>query len=205
MLLVARQGDGCCEAESGTALVQGRKLVLYPPSQTATGVNPWMNASRVTLRSLAAFAEASAAHRPARRMASAGGSLGGGWGEGGYASAGYAEVMWRRHGSPAFVAEATSAEWDKAVGLHIAPAVGIARELQKGDGLTHGTRTRQGPQRAQEAPEKHSASESAGEGEADETSETVGHQGNDHFDKVSRASDDVTPSDYVCPETSSAS
>jgi len=116
MLLVARQGDGCCEAESGTALVQGRKLVLY-----------------------------------------------------------------------------------------IAPAVGIARELQKGDGLTHGTRTRQGPQRAQEAPEKHSASESAGEGEADETSETVGHQGNDHFDKVSRASDDVTPSDYVCPETSSAS
>ncbi len=195
MLLVARQGDGCCEAESGTALVQGRKLVLYPPSQRATGVNPWMNASRVTLRSLAAFAEASTAHR----------SLGGGWGEGGYASAGCAEVMWRRHGSPAFVAEATSAEWDKAVGLHIAPAVGIARELQKGDGLTHGTRTRQGPQRAQEAPEKHSASESAGEGEADETSETVGHQGNDLFDKVSRASDDVTPSDHVCPETSSAS
>ncbi len=59
-------------------------LSIYPPSQKATGVNPWMNARRVTLRSLAAFAEASAAHR----------SLGGGWGEGGYASAGSAEVKW---------------------------------------------------------------------------------------------------------------
>jgi hypothetical protein len=116
MLLVARQGDGCCEAESGSALVQGRKLVLY-----------------------------------------------------------------------------------------IAPAVDIAHELRKGEGVTHATRTRQGPHRTQEAPEKHSASESAGEGEADETSETVGHRGNDHFDEVSRASADVTPSDYVCPETSSAS
>ncbi len=37
---------------------------FYPPSQRATGINPWMNAMWVTLRSL---------------------------GEGGYASAGYAE------------------------------------------------------------------------------------------------------------------
>src|SRR5687767_8578763 len=51
----------------------------YPPPQKATGANPWMNASQVTLRSL---------------------------GEGGYASAGSAEVKWRRHGCPAFVAEA---------------------------------------------------------------------------------------------------
>jgi len=41
------------------------RLFFYPPSQKATGVNPWMNAKRVTLRSL---------------------------GEGGYASAGFAEV-----------------------------------------------------------------------------------------------------------------
>jgi len=40
-------------------------MAIYPPSQKATGVNPWMNAKRVTLRSL---------------------------GEGGYASAGFAEV-----------------------------------------------------------------------------------------------------------------
>jgi hypothetical protein len=42
-----------------------RLFFIYPPSQKATGVNPWMNAKRVTLRSL---------------------------GEGGYASAGFAEV-----------------------------------------------------------------------------------------------------------------
>ena len=41
-------------------------VLLYPPSQKATGVNPWMNAKRVTLRSFseagyasAGFAEAS--------------------------------------------------------------------------------------------------------------------------------------------------
>jgi hypothetical protein len=89
--------------------------------------------------------------------------------------------------------------------LYIAPAVDIARELQKGDGLTHGTRTRQGPQRTQEAPEKHSASESAGEGEADETSETVTPRANDHFDEVSRSCADCIPADHFRPETSSAS
>jgi len=40
-------------------------MFFYPPSQKATGVNPWMNAKRVILHSL---------------------------GEGGYASAGFAEV-----------------------------------------------------------------------------------------------------------------
>ncbi len=39
--------------------------MIHPPSQKATGVNPWMNAKRVTLRSL---------------------------GEGGYASAGFAKA-----------------------------------------------------------------------------------------------------------------
>jgi len=41
--------------------------IFYPPSQRATGVNPWLNARWVTLRSL---------------------------GVGGYASAGCAEVKW---------------------------------------------------------------------------------------------------------------
>ena len=43
----------------------GMAASFYPPSQKATGENPWMNARRVTLRSL---------------------------GEGGYASAGFAEL-----------------------------------------------------------------------------------------------------------------
>ena len=89
--------------------------------------------------------------------------------------------------------------------LYIAPAVDNARELQKGEGLTHGTRTRQGPDRTQEAPKKHSTPESAGEGEADETSETVRHPANDHFDEVSRSSADFTPADHFRPETSSPS
>jgi len=52
--------------------------IFYPPSQKATGVNPWMNAKRVTLRAYSA------------EVASA--TKAGSLGEGGYASAGFAEV-----------------------------------------------------------------------------------------------------------------
>ena len=51
---------------------------FYPPSQKATGVNPWMNAKRVILRAYSA------------EVASA--TKAGSLGEGGYASAGFAEV-----------------------------------------------------------------------------------------------------------------
>jgi hypothetical protein len=53
-------------------------MAIYPPSQKATGVNPWMNAKRVTLRAYSA------------EVASA--TKAGSLGEGGYASAGFAEV-----------------------------------------------------------------------------------------------------------------
>ncbi len=65
-------------------------ISLYPPSQKATGANPWMNAGRVSAKALA---KADTLRRVTPK------SRGG-------------------HGCPAFVAEATSAEWAKAVGLH---------------------------------------------------------------------------------------
>jgi hypothetical protein len=44
---------------------------LYPPSQKATGVNPWMNAKRVTLRSFSEVGYASAGFAEASEDATA--------------------------------------------------------------------------------------------------------------------------------------